>query len=157
MNPAQTGWARIWSLGAKRLENSPHPSTLISCEPSRRDFLKGAMAAAASLAAAPLVAAQEASPLPTVAFGSHRITRLIAGTNPVIGGAHFNRLFSEVMLEYFTDQQVVKFMLACEKAGINTWQSNYAPRFQRQFLMIRDAGCKMNWIYNGDAGDVGVH
>jgi hypothetical protein len=128
----------------------------ISDNPTRRHFLKVATGAAAGLAAAPMVAAQEVSLLPTVAFGSHRITRLIAGTNPVIGGAHFNHLLSAMMLEYFTDQQVVKFMLACEKAGINTWQSNYAARFQRQFLMIRDAGCKMHWIYNGDAGDVGV-
>ena len=145
-----------WSLMAKRLENSVHSSTLISYEPSRRDFLKGAMAAAAGLAVAPLAVAQEASPLPTVAFGSHRITRLIAGGNPLIGGSHFNRLLDDLMREYFTDQQVVKFMLACEKAGINTWQSNYNAGLQRQFPMIRDAGCKMNWIYNGDAGDLGV-
>jgi len=54
------------------------------------------------------------------------------------------------MLEYFTDQQVVKFMLACEEAGINTWQSNYRASPQRQIPMIREAGCKMNWICLAD-------
>ena len=58
------------------------------------------------------------------------------------------------MREYFTDEQVVKYLLACEKAGINTWQSNYRDAAQRQFPKIRDAGCKMNWICLADPWDV---
>ena len=59
---------------------------------------------------------------------------------------------------FFSDQRMIGEMAADHlKAGINTWQSNYNAALQHRFPMIRDAGCKMNWIYNGDAGDVGVH
>jgi hypothetical protein len=58
------------------------------------------------------------------------------------------------MLEYFTDEQVVKFLLDCEKAGINTWQSNFKDRARRQYPKIRDAGCTMNWICLADPWDV---
>jgi hypothetical protein len=117
---------------------------------SRRDFMKSAVVAAAGLTASPLMPAQPTTALPTVAFGSHRITRLISGGNPLIGGSHFNKMLGDLMREYFTDAQVVKYLLACEKAGINTWQSSYPEAVQRQFPMIRDAGCKMQWICLAD-------
>ena len=58
------------------------------------------------------------------------------------------------MREYFTDEQVVKYLLACQSAGINTWQSNYRNPAPRQFPKIRDAGCTMNWICLADPWDV---
>jgi hypothetical protein len=120
---------------------------------SRREFMKGAVAAA-GLMAAPLAPAQTTNVLPTVPLGSHQITRLISGGNPLFGYSHFNKLLSDLMVEYFTDEQVVKYLLACEKAGINTWQSNYCGPAQRQFPKIRDAGCTMHWICLADPGDV---
>lgn len=112
--------------------------------------MKGAVAAAAGLVAAPLVAAETPCELPAVALGSHRVTRLISGGNPLYGYSHFNHLLDNLMREYFTDEQVVKYLLACEKAGINTWQSNYGDAAQRQFPKIRDAGCKMHWLCLAD-------
>ncbi len=135
-----------------------HPSTpadsAISVQPTRREFLKGATAVAAGLMATPLTTSAAPPPLPTAQFGSHTVTRLIAGGNPLFGYSHFNRLLDDLMREYFTDEQVVKFMLACEKAGINTWQSNYRDAARRQFPMIREAGCKMKWICLADPWDV---
>jgi hypothetical protein len=78
--------------------------------------------------------------LPTVALGPSRITRLVVGGNPLYGYSHFNEQYSQHMLEWFTDARVVSFLLDCEKVGINTWQSNYNERLQRQFPRIRDAG-----------------
>jgi len=139
---------------AKRLpEVCPSREIIPACA-SRRDFMKGAVAAAAGLVAAPLVPAQSAGELPTIAFGAHRVTRLISGGNPLYGYSHFNGLLDNLMCEYFTDEQVVKYLLACEKAGINTWQSNYRGAAQRQFPKIRDAGCKMHWICLADPWDV---
>ncbi len=115
--------------------------------------MKGAVAAAA-LMAAPLAPAQAANGLPTIPLGSHQVTRLISGGNPLYGFSHFNGLFDSLMREYFTDEQVVKYLLACEKAGINTWQSSYRDAAQRQFPKIRDAGCTMNWICLADPWDV---
>jgi hypothetical protein len=65
--------------------------------PKRRDLFRGAGTLAAFLAAANRSAAQTAAPhgevpgakqgplLPLVPFGKHRITRLIAGANPIYG------------------------------------------------------------------------
>lgn len=116
--------------------------------------MKGAVAAAAGLMATPLVAAETSHTLPTIALGSHQVTRLISGGNPLYGYSHFNGVFDSLMREYFTDEQVVKYLLACEKAGINTWQSNYRTEAQRQFPKIRDAGCTMNWLCLADPWDV---
>jgi len=118
-----------------------------SCGPTRRDFLKGATTVAAGLVATPAARAEEpAALLPTVALGPHRVTRLIVGSNPVYGYSHFNRLFDQHMLEWFTDQRIVEFLLACEKAGINTWQASYNTRMTAEFPMIRSAGCRIQFI-----------
>jgi hypothetical protein len=115
--------------------------------PSRRDFLKGATSVAAGVIAGRAAAAEEiGGPLPTVPLGPSRITRLIVGGNPLYGYSHFNEQYSQHMLEWFTDERVVKFLLDSEKAGINTWQSSYNERVQRQFPHIRDAGCRIQWV-----------
>jgi hypothetical protein len=95
-----------------------------------------------------------ASTLPTVPLGPHRITRLIAGGNPLYGYSHFNPILDKLMLEYFTDERVVRFLLECEKAGINTFQTNFKERSRHQHSLIREAGCKMNWICLADPWDV---
>jgi hypothetical protein len=62
------------------------------------------------------------------------------------GISHFNRLLDQHMLEYFTAQRIVEFLLDCEKAGINTWQSSYQKRVPRAYRQMREAGCKIHWI-----------
>jgi len=127
------------------------------CESSRREFLKGATSVAVGMLAAPLGKGEGPALLPTVALGPHRVTRLIAGGNPLFGYSHFSWLLDRPMREYFTDQQIVQFMLDCEKAGINTWQSNYPQPLERQLPLIRDAGCRIQWIALADTGDVGKY
>ena len=124
------------------------------CHSSRRDFLKGATVLAAGLAATPGGQAAEAGALPTVKLAGHKVTRLIAGGNPLFGYSHMCGLLDQFMREYFTDQQVVRFMLACEKAGINTWQSNYPAPLERQLPLIREAGCKVQWVALADPWDI---
>jgi len=84
--------------------------------------------------------------LPTVDLAGKKITRLIAGGNPLTGYSHFNSILNALMTEYFTDEQAIKFLLDCQKAGINTWQSNFAERARRRHPKIRDAGCTMHWL-----------
>lgn len=115
-------------------------------EPTRREFLKGATTVAAGLVAAPAAQSENPGALPTVPFGPHRITRLITGGNPLYGYSHFNRQYDLHMLEYFTDERVIQYLLDCEKAGINTWQSSYHDRTARQYPKVREAGCKIQWI-----------
>jgi len=123
--------------------------------PTRREFLQGATAAAAvGMLAGSRGQAADSGLLPTVPFAGQRVTRLIAGGNPLYGYSHFNVILDRLMIDYFTDEQVVKFLLDCEKAGLNTWQSNYKERTRRQFPKIREAGCKMNWLCLSDPWDV---
>jgi hypothetical protein len=50
------------------------------------------------------------------------------------------------MLEWFTDDRIVRLLLDCEQAGINTWQASYNHSMDRQFPKIREAGCRIQWI-----------
>ena len=114
---------------------------------SRRDFLQTASAMAAGLMTVPLAGTEPSAALPTVALGPHRVTRLIVGSNPMNGYSHFNRLLSQLMVEYFTDERKIEFLLSCQKAGISTWQTHYDERL---FRLLREAGWKMSWLWLAD-------
>jgi hypothetical protein len=128
---------------ARRIPSNSNSSL---SESSRRDFLKSATTVAAGLVAPKALEAQTADLLPTVMLGSHRVSRLIVGANPIYGFSHFNRQYDQHMLEWFTDERVVKLMLDCEKAGINTWQYSFNYNQKRQIPKIRAAGCKIQFI-----------
>jgi hypothetical protein len=125
------------------------------CDASRRDFLKGATAIAAGVVAGPLSANEEVKPLPTVALGPHRVSRLIVGSNPLRGYSHFNPQYSEHMVEWYTDERAAHLLIACQKAGINTFQSSYyQPRLLRHLDLARKQGCTPQWICLTSPGDV---
>ncbi len=113
---------------------------------TRREFLKGATAVAAGLVVASPGEAAETGTLPAVPLGKHRVSRLIIGGNPVYGYSHFNRILDQEMREWYTDERIVEVMLACEKAGINTWQANFDHVMDRQFPKLRAAGCRIQWV-----------
>src|SRR5262245_44699396 len=101
-------------------------------EGTRREFLEkastlgaGLLAAAAAPAGARSEEKADAGPLPTVALGSHRITRLILGGNPIYGYSHFNGLYDRHLREYHTPERVVDLLRAASRAGIRTWQNSY--------------------------------
>ena len=121
---------------------------------TRRDFLKGATTVAAGVIASHAAAEQSGALLPTVALGPSRVTRLVVGGNPLYGYSHFNEQYSQHMLEWFTDERVVSLLQDCEKAGINTWQSNFDKRVPRQFPRMRDAGCRIQWLCLAASWDV---
>ena len=81
---------------------------------SRREFLRTASAMAAGLMTVPLAGTEPGVALPTVALGPRRVTRLVAGNNPMYGYSHFNRLLSQLMAEYFTDERKIEFLLNCQ-------------------------------------------
>ncbi len=87
---------------------------------SRRSLLT----AAAGVAAAPSVAAAEA-PLPTVQFGPHKVSRLLIGTNPLMGYSHFNQILDRTMRDWMTHDRRVETLMRAEAAGITTWQLHY--------------------------------
>jgi hypothetical protein len=115
-------------------------------ESSRRDFLKSATTVAAGLVVPGALQAEPADLLPTVMLGPHRVTRMIVGSNPIYGYSHFNKQYDQHMREWFTDERIVKLLLDCEKAGINTWQYSFNYDQKRQIPKIRGAGCKIQFI-----------
>lgn len=103
---------------------------------TRRAFLQSA-------AAAPALAAQPA-PLPKVNFGGrHEISRLIIGTNPLMGYSHFNRILDQCMREWMTPERRVETILAAERAGITTWQLHYQKETIETLKGVRERGSKI--------------
>lgn len=124
----------------------------------RRDLFLGAgtvaaWLAAANSAAAPMPGGGETVPpakpgplLPTAPFGKYRITRLIAGANPIYGYSHFNYLFSAHMGEYHTTPRVVSFLQQLERAGLNTWQASWSERLEIDWLKYKELGGKLQLL-----------
>jgi hypothetical protein len=125
---------------------------------ARRRFLQQVSAGAAAAFGGPLApnartsGAEEApaakAPLPTIAIGRYRLTRLIAGSNPISGYSHSTRNLDEHMREYFTVERVVAFVERCERMGINAWQTGHGPddKVARALGTLRERGSKVHWL-----------
>jgi len=87
--------------------------------------------------------------LPTIAFGPHRVTRLILGGNPIYGHSHFNRLYSQHLTDYHTPERVVELLRATTAAGITAWQNSYTERTLSDIDRVRDAGIQFQWLCLG--------
>jgi hypothetical protein len=118
----------------------------------RREFLLGLSAAAAG---STLVHAgnnqteHNTSPaplLPTINLGEHKITRLIAGSNPISGYSYLGPILDRHMKEYFTPRRIIEFLLKCEQEGINTHQFSRPEEMSAVFRELRDRGSKMKFI-----------
>jgi hypothetical protein len=60
--------------------------------------------------------------LPTGKIGNVQISRLICGSNPIIGSAHDRDLLymPALMRHYFTDRKIMDLWRTCEECGVNT-------------------------------------
>ncbi len=132
------------------MSTSEHSSPESVPPASRRDFLQQAAGLAAGVAAlAPAGAAGAQPALPTIKLGPHAVTRLILGGNPIYGHSHFNKHFSQHLIDWHTPEHVQQLLKRAEQAGINTWQNSYAERTLQDLDRYRDAGGKMNWLCLG--------
>jgi hypothetical protein len=121
---------------------------------SRRGFLQQAAGVAAGLAALPAQSpaagrGARAELLPTIQLGSHQVTRLIIGGNPIYGYSHFNRLLSRHQTDWHTPERVVELLKHCEECGLNTWQNSYAERTLADLDRYRREGGTMQWLCLG--------
>jgi len=96
-----------------------------------------------------------AAPLPTLALGRYRLTRLIAGSNPISGYSHSTLNLSEHMKEYFTLERVVAFVERCERMGINAWQTGQgaSEKIVRAVGTLRERGSKIHWFCLASEGE----
>jgi hypothetical protein len=120
---------------------------------SRREFFQQASAIAAGAAVVPgdvRAAPPALQPLlPTIKLGTHQVTRLIIGGNPLYGHSHFNKLLSQHQTAWNTPERVVELLKHCEACGLNTWQNSYAERTLSDLDRYRAAGGKMHWLCLG--------
>jgi hypothetical protein len=107
---------------------------------SRRSFLSAATAAASA------AAATDAAAMPAIALGRHRVSRLIAGSNPINGYSHATQRLSDLMVQYFTVERTTEFLLHCERQGINTWQASYSPKVRDALRAARERGSRLQFI-----------
>jgi hypothetical protein len=125
-----------------------HPTDSAARPPGRREFL-GRLSAAAVAAATglgPAAAAPAATSLPAITLGRHRVSRLIAGWNPIGGYSHTTLDMARAMREWFTEERGVEFLLGCERHGITAWQYDYTDRAVAALRQARARGSQLKVI-----------
>ena len=87
------------------------------------------------------------TPLPTVPFGDHQVTRLISGGNPLCGGSHWSRRRNREMAEYHTPERVVSYLRRLTECGIDTIQARGDfHRVMYWLELFKREGGEIQWI-----------
>jgi hypothetical protein len=120
----------------------------MSIRPSRRAVLKSAVTlVGGSLAARPSAAATPAQPaFPTVPLGSHRVSRLILGSNTFNGFCYSLPSLSAHMKEWFTPERIAETLRLAQSNGINTWQFSYYPSSLEGLKVFRSQGGNIQFM-----------
>jgi hypothetical protein len=120
---------------------------------NRREFLGRALAGLGLTSVDPVLrAANAAAPvLPTVRWGTHDLTRLLVGHNPIKGMSHQTGALNQEMRDYFAadSRRSVQLLQRCEEMGINTCQVGYRPSEPLIEVMLRQhhaEGGRLKWI-----------
>ena len=121
----------------------------------RRHFISelGRMAATSGVALAAMsgkAAGQSESPdsMPMITLGDRKISRIVAGANPLSGYSYLGPHVDRQMKEYFTPERIVEFLLDCEREGITAHQFSFTPKGDSADLIrkARDAGSKLDFF-----------
>jgi hypothetical protein len=118
----------------------------------RRHFLAqlaGLAAATASGTASTATASDRpaaAAPLPAIRLGKHQISRLVAGSNPILGYSYLGSHTDRHLKEYFTVDRTVEFLESCERAGITAHQFADPERALPCLRLLRERGNELRFI-----------
>jgi len=93
-------------------------------------------------------------PLPTIPLGKHRVSRLIAGWNPIAGYSYMGPFMDRHMRDYFTLERTIGFLQDCERNGITAWQLDHGEKAIAAVRTLRQQGSKMKFLclHSGRAG-----
>jgi len=93
-------------------------------------------------------------PLPTIRLGKHRVSRLLAGWNPVLGYSYMGPFMDRHMREYFTLERTVKFLQDCERHGITACQLGHSEKAIGAVRTLREQGSKIKFLclHSGRSG-----
>lgn len=84
--------------------------------------------------------------LPMITLGKHRVSRLVVGSNPILGYSYLGAHTNQQMKEYFTPERTVAFLRQCEEAGINIHQFSTPHLAEAYIRPLREQGSKMKFI-----------
>jgi hypothetical protein len=79
-------------------------------------------------------------------LGRYKVSRLIAGYNPIGGYSHSVPKLSAIMRNWFTLERTIEYVEHCERQGINTWQASIDSKAFSALRAAWDRGSKMQWI-----------
>jgi hypothetical protein len=119
---------------------------------ARRQFLGQLFTAVAAVVLEPgrAAASPEALPaapsLPSIQLGKHRISRLVTGSNPILGYSYLGAHTDRQMKEYFTVERTVDLLERCERAGITAHQFADPDRALPYLRKLRERGSKLQFI-----------
>ena len=85
-------------------------------------------------------------PLPEIRLGKHRVSRLIAGWNPVAGYSYMGPFMDRHMREYFTLERTIGFLQDCERNGITAWQLDHGDKAVGAVRALREQGAQMKFL-----------
>jgi hypothetical protein len=91
-------------------------------------------------------ALQTAAPLPSIQLGKHRISRLVTGSNPILGYSYLGSHTDRQMKEYFTVERTVDLLERSERAGITAHQFADPERALPYLRKLRDRASKLQFI-----------
>jgi hypothetical protein len=117
---------------------------------NRREFLRQTVAGVGLAAAGTAAFSQEStakSEMPLIQLGSHQVSRLIAGSNPMLGYSHSSGLLSRLMMDYYTLENIGKVLERCLALGINTWQTSAHEKVDKTLADLRGRGHDIQWIF----------
>ena len=87
------------------------------------------------------------TPLPTVNFCGLRVSRLVIGANPFVGGSHQTVQRNEEMLSYYSRERIIETWFRAEAAGINTMvTNNESPGILETIAAYHQKGGRLQWI-----------
>ena len=118
----------------------------------RRQFLGQLVTAAAAIMLGPArakagpEALPAAAPLPSIQLGKHRISRLVTGSNPILGYSYLGAHTDRHMKEYFTVEHTVDLLERSERAGITAHQFADPERALPYLRKLRERGSKLQYI-----------
>lgn len=124
---------------------------------TRRTFLQSAVLASGFTSERSQSAGQASTEIkpvqaPKMKFFQTEISRLVLGTNPFYGFAHFNSNFANCMREWYTPERVCAVMHQCARFGINAFNYVHIGRAPQDLARFRAEGGWMHLIIQVTAG-----
>lgn len=87
-----------------------------------------------------------AAAMPKIQLGSHTISRLVLGANPVWGISYQGKLMGKFMTDYYSDENIMKLLHHAEQSGVTAWQASPHERLAGIWKRYKEAGGNMHLI-----------